>query len=864
MALAAGTRLGPYEILAPLGAGGMGEVYRARDPRLGREVALKVLPPDVASDPERLERFEREARALAALNHPHIVTIYSVEEVDGRRFLTMELVAGSTLSQIIPQGGLPLPYFLRIAVPLAEAVHAAHQKGITHRDLKPANVMVTEDGLVKVLDFGLARLQENAPETVDTETTTRVATSPGRVMGTAPYMSPEQVEGKPVDHRSDVFSLGVVFYEMATGRRPFAGGSQAALASAILKDAPTPLTELRPDLPPDLGRVIRRCLEKERRRRFQSVLDLRNELEDLAETESGGRSVVADARPRFPSRSVLWVAAALGLAVLLWSLRKPPPPAPLSVVPLTSFPGDEVQPALSPDGTHVAFRRELEEGGHLYVKVVDGGGEPVPLTQGGVDDSWPAWSPDGTRVAFLRRRSTDELDLLEIAAVGGPTRRLGVVRGSGQGLSYSPDGEFIAVPHRESHTYPDGIFLVSTRGDGMRRLTSPPVARGGRIDDIMPSFSPDGRSVAFLRQRGLSGGVADVYTVPLEGGAPVLVLPTPGMMAGLDWSRDGASLVLSIGMTWEWRHLERVQRGGGGRTEIGEAQRAAQPSVARRRNRLVFVRDFDDENIWVIGGPMAKESRAPRLLAASTWADLAPEVSPDGQRVAFVSGRSGTWEIWTQSLDGSDPRQITRVGHAIFPRWSPDGVRIAFNSCGGTPLRCSAFVVDAAGGPAQELTPGEFNGALPDWSPDGEWLYFQSDRQGERQLWRVPSQGGKPALVTRQGGTGPTVSESGAVFFWREGGIWSVPPNGGETTLVLDMRGEYFAWDVWGHSLVFFEPKPAAIMLLDLETGETRELTALGPHTDVTTLSVSPDGRHILYSHLDSKGSDIMLLDGFQ
>jgi Tol biopolymer transport system component len=364
--------------------------------------------------------------------------------------------------------------------------------------------------------------------------------------------------------------------------------------------------------------------------------------------------------------------------------------------------------------------------------------------------------------------------------------------------------------------------------------------------------------------RALSGGLADVYTVAVGGGEPNLVLSAPGMMAGLDWSGDGESLVLSVGLTWEWRHLERVDLAGTRRAEIGEAQRAAHPSVARRRDRLVFARDFDDENIWVIGGPGATERPAPRLLAASTWNDFAPELSPNGRQLAFVSGRSGTWELWTQSLDGSDPRQTTRMGHAFAPRWSPDGTRIAFNSCGGTPHRCSVYVMDAAGGSSHELTPGEHPCAIPDWSPDGEWIYFQTDREGERQIWRVPSEGGEPSLITRAGGTRPTVAENGDIFFWRQGGIWSVPPEGGEIAAVLEGREDLFAWDVRGTSLVFFDPGTATITSLDLETGETRELAHLGPHTDVTTLSVSPDGQSIFYSHLDSKGSDIMLLDGFR
>jgi non-specific serine/threonine protein kinase len=337
MALSAETRLGPYEILGPLGAGGMGEVYRARDPRLKRDVALKVLPAELAAEPERLERFQREAETLAALNHPHIVSIFSVEEAEGLHFLTMELVEGKTLTRVIPRGGLPLSRFFQIAIPLTEAVSAAHEKGITHRDLKPGNVMVTEEGRVKVLDFGLAKLRADTAPAADTQATTREGTEPGRVMGTAPYMSPEQVQGKPVDHRSDVFSLGIMLYEMVMGDRPFQGDTAAELASSILRDTPASVTERKADLPRDLGRLIKHCLEKEPTRRLQSVLDVRNELEELRHEVDTGEALTSTGAPitarRVDAKRRAWlfggaVVVALGLTVGYLQTRSPPEPAP--------------------------------------------------------------------------------------------------------------------------------------------------------------------------------------------------------------------------------------------------------------------------------------------------------------------------------------------------------------------------------------------------------------------------------------------------------------------------------------------------------------------------------------------------------
>jgi serine/threonine protein kinase len=285
MPLSPKSRLGAYEIVGPLGAGGMGEVYRARDTRLGREVAIKVLPADVASSPERLARLEREARAVAGLNHPNIVVLHTVEDVDGIRFLTMELVEGQTLSTVVSPGGLPIPRLLELAIPLTDALVAAHEKGVIHRDLKPGNVMVTGTDRVKVLDFGLAKIMSAGASPAKSEMITITRTSSqsteSHVAGTVPYMAPEQLRGEPADARTDLFSLGIMLYEMATGRRPFRGESKVEVASSILRDTPEPLGRVRASLPPDLERIVSRCLEKDPRERIQSALDVNNELRRL-------------------------------------------------------------------------------------------------------------------------------------------------------------------------------------------------------------------------------------------------------------------------------------------------------------------------------------------------------------------------------------------------------------------------------------------------------------------------------------------------------------------------------------------------------------------------------------------------------
>ena len=304
VAIVVGQTLSHYRILEKLGAGGMGEVYLAEDTSLKRQVALKVLSPDLTANQERLKRFQREAELLAALNHPNIVTLYSVEEAGGVRFLTMELVEGKTLLDSLPKQGVVLEQFFDIALPLADALCAAHERGIVHRDLKPGNVMMTEQGAVKILDFGLAKLYTADHQPLDTRASTELITKEGRIVGTVPYMSPEQIQGKPVDDRSDIFSLGIILYQVATGRKPFRGDSAVELASSILRDTPVPVDDLKSGLPHQLGRIIRYCLEKDPERRYQTAKDLRNELEDLKrevtsqdfEISSGGAVLEAAGR----------------------------------------------------------------------------------------------------------------------------------------------------------------------------------------------------------------------------------------------------------------------------------------------------------------------------------------------------------------------------------------------------------------------------------------------------------------------------------------------------------------------------------------------------------------------------------------
>src|SRR5688572_22602343 len=388
-----GTTLGHYKILRLVGTGGMGEVYAAEDLTLGRTVAVKILPATVAASAADLDRFEREAKAVAALNHSGIVTLHSFEKAGDVRFITMELVEGEPLTARIPPGGLPFDKLLRQGVEIADAISAAHDRGIVHRDLKPANVLVTTNGHVKILDFGLAKLRE--PEGPAGDLPTQQLTGEGRIVGTVAYMSPEQAEGKPVDHRTDIFSLGILLYEMATGQRPFQGDTSMSVLSAVLKDQPRPVTELNPSLPSAFSRILKTCLRKDPDRRFQSAKDVRNELETLREElDSGELNRPMIAATTAPSRRWPVIAALvagvgmIALAAALWP-RSPAAPTPIAMqhLQLTSAEGEELDPTLSHDGKWLLYGSTASGNGDIYLQSV-GGQTPINLTKDSPDQDW--------------------------------------------------------------------------------------------------------------------------------------------------------------------------------------------------------------------------------------------------------------------------------------------------------------------------------------------------------------------------------------------------------------------------------------------------------------------------------------------
>jgi eukaryotic-like serine/threonine-protein kinase len=893
MSLSPGSRLGPYEVLSPLGAGGMGEVYRARDPRLGREVAIKVLPEASTTDPDRLRRFELEAKAVGALSHPNLLAVFDTGQHEGAPFVVFELLEGETLRGRMGGAALPPADALDYALQIARGLSAAHDKGVVHRDLKPDNLFVTRDGRVKILDFGLAKLRPplDAGDVGAETRTASVDTEAHTVLGTVGYMSPEQVRRSPADHRSDIFSFGSVLYEMLTGRRPFRGDTEAETMTAILNQDPPPLRGVNGRVSSALERTVRHCLEKRPEDRFQSARDVAFALESGAQ----GRPAGTDGWPPRGRRVRLGVVAgavvlgllAVGGSVRFWlahGIWNPRRTAPVRIVPLTSLAGWEWDPALSPDGRLLAF--SADGGGtnwDIYVQLI-GAGTPLRLTTNPANDLSPAWSPDGRYIAFFRTAPGGEQAIFIVPALGGPERKLQTSRcwADRCSLDWSPDGKFLAFLDKTSADT-TGIFLLSVETLERRRLTAPPEEH---TDDLRPTFSPDGRWVAFTRAAWKTPRSVNVYVVPVAGGEARRVslgdVWAVGELRGQTWTPDGRSIVASWS-PYAWASsasLWRIPVSGGVPEEVAVGgDNASAPSISRRGNRLAFVQSHSDTDIWEIaisGSP--PRGYSPRKLISTSRRDDTPQFSPDGSKIAFGSDRSGSAEVWICDRDGANALQLTRLGGAAgCPRWSPDGRSIVFEASDGI------YVVDVAGGRPRRLTHDDWSHLIPSWSGDGRWIYFASNRIGEGppeqrhqgQIWKMPADGGPPIQVTRNGGFVAVESPDGSQVYYSKidaPGIWSVPVNGGEERKVHDLPlTDYWgSWDIGRQGLYLVNPEAKPRPAIELFNLATRRLTRVAeldrpPIRSQPALSVARDERSMLYnSQQDQSGSDIVMVEGFR
>jgi serine/threonine protein kinase/Tol biopolymer transport system component len=857
LATLSGRTISHFRVGEPLGSGGMGVVYAAEDLQLGRSVALKFLAPELVRDPAAKARFLTEARATSALDHANLCTIHEAgESEDGLLFLAMPRYDGESLERRIARGPLPVDEALDIGVQTARGLAKAHQHGIIHRDVKPGNLFVTRDGVVKILDFGIAKLTgEVGP------------TRRGTFLGTPAYMAPEQTRGKAVDARADVWSLGVVLYEMLAGRRPFVGGTGAAVVHAVLNDTPEPLTRLRPEVPAELDRIVSRMLARDPAQRYadaaEALADLRSAL-GLAVTSSLGPSAPHRARRWLAWAALGAVALAAGVAVGLLAWRRGGAASALppgQIVQLTDLQGSETFPSLSPDGTFFVYTKVIDGNADLFLQRV-AAGKPINLTAGSpAHDYQPAFSPDGQQIAFRSDREGGGIFLM--GATGESVKRL---TDFGFNPAWSPDGREIAVAT-------EAVFDPRSRSS-VSRIIRVDVTTGVQRplavqDGVQPAWSPKGQRIAFW---GLAqpGNRRAIWTVPVDGGSPVPVVDDAFYNWSPAWSPDGQFLYFASnrgGTMNLWRVA--IDEGSGRVLSTPQpittsSEWSALPSLSRDGQRLIYATDnsrsfvelapFDPET-GQVDGPLALAYQGARAIFSC-------DVSPDGAWLALWAS-SPTEDLLLIRPDGSELRQLTNdLARDRTPRWSPDGSRILFNS--NRSGNYEAWTIRPDGSGLTQITQIRDQPVFyPFWSPDGQQIGFYYFTRGTALLDLLRPQS-RPRLL-------PPVEE-GQIF---AGSAWSKDggslaggmstPGGKATGLILWSLSDntYRRLSEIGYGPTFLRSAPrrllfigrnGTIQLAGLARGEVRTVLSPPPHSMFVWVGLGPGDRNLCAVRATTEG----------
>ncbi len=863
-----GRRLGAYQILSLLGAGGMGEVYLAQDTRLSRKVALKILPSFFTKDEQRLRRFQQEARAASALNHPNIVTIFDIGETDSTHFIATEYIEGETLRKAMSRKRLRLREVLDIVIQTASALVAAHQAGIVHRDIKPENLMLRPDGYVKVLDFGLAKLTPILPTSDDTKASTalKVSTDPGTVMGTANYMSPEQARAQSVDMRTDIFSLGVVLYELIAGCLPFQGETTSHVIVSILEKEPLPLARYAPETPAELQRIVMKALRKDREERYQVIKELLNDLKDLkqeletqnrlerslppepaidasaatnigqaADTAGDAERSSAEVRARTTSsaeiilseikRHKTGAALALGTFIIIMAAsgfglykffepRKTLAPFEIGKTTLLTTTGNTRSATISPDGKYVVYANEDQPGQHgLWVKHVATGSTVQIVAPADADYNGTTFSPDGNYIYYVRFEEQYRRGVLfQIPVLGGtPKKILTEIRTP---ITFSPDGKRFAFVRDYPADAETAIIVANADGSGEQQLAS---RRGFDFfcyADSGPAWSPDGEVIACGAGSSMGEWYVSIFEVRVKDGAVKQVTPRRWIEMGrICWLRDGRGMVV-LAPEWDsgiFYHLWQVSYPN------GEAQRLTNDlggygtfslGLTTDSKTLVTVRQNLILNIWT--QPVGDTSRVKQVTKGVSGDDGRRGISwaPDG-RIVYSSLINGQEKIWIMDADGKNQKQLTEEGYNSDPVVTADGRYIIFTSVRkGTP---NIWRMNIDGSNQRQLTDQE--DYHPSCSPDGRWVFYHRFTANKQTIWKVPFDGGEAVQVTDYPASSmPVVSPDGKQMVMnyfdeqlkrRIFGI--IPIEGGQPLKTFDLLSftNTVAWTPDGRALLY-------------------------------------------------------------
>ncbi len=774
-----GSRIAHFEVIDLIGAGGMGEVYRARDTRLGRDVAVKVLPAEFAVDPERLRRFEQEARAVAALSHPNVLAVYDVGTHEGSPYLVTELLEGESLQDRLRPGALSVRKAVETAVQIAQGLAAAHEKGIVHRDLKPGNLFITRGGHVKILDFGLAKLAPlRTKEEQATATTVTEATDAGTVLGTAAYMSPEQVRGKTVDQRSDIFAFGCVLYEMLSGRRAFTGATRADTLSAILHDEPPGLDGSDPRFPGPLRQIVRRCLEKRPADRFSSAHDLAFALEAAGSETSqpAARPAVAESwlRRWWLATAVMVIGAvAVVVGLLLTQAGRPDRLPPFHPRQVTGELGMEGKAAISPSGEEIAYTVREGDKSNLWITDIRGG-RPLCLTAASIQASDPAWFADGSAIAFTSSEGP-ATSIWKVPRFGGTAMLL---VSNAEQAALSPDGTRIVFARSEEDSLLRIWVASLSAPEDARKITG---AVDGLYDHKAPAWSPDGKTICYADDR-------DLWVVPADGGKAHPLMKDDPVDDQPAWSADGRFIYFRStreGTTALWRihasggepvrvtdgtgseQFPSLSRGGrllafvsrrlsGGIALVDlqtnkvarfqEGSLAYDPAIRPDRGALVFVRELAGSGA-MRSVPLRDNAPAgdSMLVTEQPGYPFTPVFSPDGRWLAYELSVRGQRGVWVAQAQGGPP--VNFSNQAGEPAWSPDSRQIAFLSDddSGFHIAVAAFAAGHRAGEPRRLTRDAGGACFPSWSSDGRTIAYVVATQEAREVWATPADGSGPS-----------------------------------------------------------------------------------------------------------------------
>ncbi len=889
-----GARLGPYEIAGALGAGGMGEVYRAKDTRLGREVAIKILPEAFAHDPDRRARFETEARAASALHHPGIVTLFDVGSENGAVYLVSELVDGTTLREARPE---LLRRQLDIAAQVAEALAAAHAAGITHRDLKPDNIMVTREGRAKILDFGLAR---HAAAAGNGEMLTGVVTSPGTVLGTVGYMAPEQARGRDADFRSDIFSLGAVLYELFSGRRAFDGESPVDTLSALVNKDPD---ELPASIPSGARQIVEHCLEKDPERRFQSARDLAFALRAVGGSSSSvvdgetasaiGSTPPAQIQAARSATIVPWavlaaflVGAALATtgAWLVWNRANGNPPTrELTYTPLSFEPGGNSFPVWSPDGKGVAFaaRQSDDEPYQVYIRYLDASSS-TQLTHDSSGVNPVAWTTAG-RIVF--RSQTPPAGLWSISQTGGqPEPLLALTGGTTGSAAVSPDGSAIAYYATEDGRY--GVWISTPPGSPPKRYAPAPFEAGGNVNQPTVRFSPDGKQLLLFRNA-TRGAEAWLMPYPPDASRPPhrVFVQALGKLAAapssFSWMPDNRHIVLAILSSSGMSSLYSGDTTSGALSSLSNGTTAQlMPAVSPDGSRLAFAENLGNWDVLQVDigtgqvGPLVATKREESMPA---WAMRAPAM-------AYATDRTGDLEIWIREPGRPDRPIVTgrdfppeTLRGFMSPVVSPDGTRIVYETLGrdgASPMWLSSL---SGGAPVRATNADATHLERPGgWSPDGAWLVYWDQADGKISLEKIRTTGQATPEVLKSGIAGatrglapPVWSPAGDWILHNDNG-WRLLTPDGKTERDLALNASVCAFSRDGAQLycVRIENTQAVLFSRAVSGGAEHTIARLAPSqvpaaplNPSVRLTLAPDGQHLTFSAVKAE-SNLWLLNG--